>query len=60
MQSAWTTLLTTDYGWMTVGVFVFMLGMGVFFVLFFLRRIRDEESRAPGKGADTMKQHRPG
>ena len=60
MQSAWTSLLTTDYGWMTVAVFVFMLGMGVFFVLFFLRRIRDEESRGVGKGADPMKQHRPG
>ena len=58
MQSAWTTLLTTDYGWMTVAVFVFMLGMGVFFVLFFLRRIRDEEARTSGKGAG--KQHRPG
>jgi protein-S-isoprenylcysteine O-methyltransferase Ste14 len=60
MQSAWTSLLTTDYGWMTVAVFVFMLGMGVFFVLFFRRRIRDEEARARAQGSDALKQHRPG
>ncbi|MDE2121986.1 MAG: DUF3149 domain-containing protein, partial [Betaproteobacteria bacterium] len=45
MQSAWNSLMTTDSGWMTLGVFVFMLGMGVFFVVFFMRKIRDEESR---------------
>lgn len=45
MQSAWNSLMTTESGWMTLGVFVFMLGMGVFFVVFFLRKIRDEESR---------------
>ncbi len=60
MQSAWTSLLTTDYGWMTVAVFVFMLGMGVFFVLFFRRRIRDEEAGARTQGSEVLKQHRPG
>lgn len=45
MQSAWSSLMTTDSGWMTLGVFLFMLGMGVFFVVFFMRKIRDEESR---------------
>ncbi len=60
MQSPWTNLLTTDYGWMTVAVFVFMLGMGVFFVLFFRRRIRDEEAGTRGKGSDPMNPHRPG
>ncbi len=44
MQSAWSSLMTTDSGWMTLGVFLFMLGMGVFFVVFFMRKIRDEES----------------
>ena len=60
MQSPWTNLLTTDYGWMTVAVFVFMLGMGVFFVLFFRRRIRDEEAGARAKAPEALKQHRPG
>jgi hypothetical protein len=37
-----------------------MLGMGVFFVLFFRRRIRDEEAGTRGNGGDPMKQRRPG
>ncbi len=45
MQSVWSSLMTTDSGWMTLGVFLFMLGMGVFFVVFFMRKIRDEEAR---------------
>ena len=44
MQSVWSSLMTTDSGWMTLGVFLFMLGMGVFFVVFFMRKIRDEEA----------------
>ena len=60
MQSAWSSLMTTDSGWMTLGVFLFMLGMGVFFVLFFRRRIRDEEAGTRGNGGDPMKQRRPG
>jgi heme/copper-type cytochrome/quinol oxidase subunit 2 len=45
MQSVWSSLMTTDSGWMTLGVFLFMLGMGVFFVVFFMRKIRDDEAR---------------
>jgi len=38
-----TELLSTDYGMMSLGVIVFILGMGVFFVRMFLKNLKAEE-----------------
>lgn len=37
---------STDYGLMSAGVIAFMLGMGVFFVRFFVSHMHDDEQRA--------------
>jgi hypothetical protein len=42
-----TDLFSTDYGLMSISGIVFMLGMGVFFVRFFKRKIA-EDARAAG------------
>ncbi|WP_210757053.1 DUF3149 domain-containing protein [Azohydromonas sediminis] len=42
---------STDYGLMSAGVIAFMLGMGVFYVRFFVSHIHDEEQRAQRPGA---------
>lgn len=42
-----TDLFSTDYGLMSISGIVFMLGMGVFFVCFFKRKIA-EDARAAG------------
>jgi len=39
-------LFTSDVGLMSLGVIVFMLGMGVFFVRYFLRHMRQDAERA--------------
>jgi len=39
-----TDLLTTDYGLMSISGIVFMLGMGVFFVRFFQRKMAEDEA----------------
>ena len=39
-------LFTSDVGLMSVGVIVFMLGMGVFFVRYFLRHMKEDAERA--------------
>jgi hypothetical protein len=50
MQSVWDSLLSTDSGILSIAVFVFMLAMAVFFIAFFIRRIRAEESgQAPAQ-----------
>jgi hypothetical protein len=38
----WATLLSTDYGLMSFGVILFMLGMAVFFIRKFLQSVKDE------------------
>jgi hypothetical protein len=38
--------LSTDYGLMSLAVIVFMLGMGVFFVRFFLKHMHEDEAAA--------------
>ena len=43
-------LFTTDVGLMSVGGIAFMLGMGVFFVRYFLKHIRADAERAGSKG----------
>jgi hypothetical protein len=39
-------LFTTDVGLMSIGGIVFMLGMGVFFLLYFTRHIKEDAARA--------------
>jgi hypothetical protein len=39
-------LFTSDVGLLSAGVIAFMLGMGVFFVRFFLRHMHDDEAAA--------------
>jgi Protein of unknown function (DUF3149) len=39
-------LFTSDVGIMSLAVIAFMLGMGVFFLRYFLRHIRDDAARA--------------
>ena len=39
-------LFTTDVGLMSIGGIAFMLGMGVFFLRYFLRHMHDDEARA--------------
>ena len=44
-------LFTTDVGLMSIGGIAFMLGMGVFFIRYFIRHIReDEAAQALAKG----------
>jgi Na+-transporting methylmalonyl-CoA/oxaloacetate decarboxylase gamma subunit len=38
--------VSTDYGLMSLGVIVFMLGMGAFFVRFFLKHMEADEAAA--------------
>lgn len=40
-----TDLFSTDYGLMSISGIVFMLGMGVFFLRFFARKM-DEDGKA--------------
>ncbi|MFZ2308999.1 MAG: DUF3149 domain-containing protein [Rhodoferax sp.] len=39
-------LFSTDYGLMSISGIVFMLGMGVFFVSFFKRKMREDAAAA--------------
>lgn len=39
-------LFSTDYGLMSISGIVFMLGMGVFFVVFFKRKMNEDAARA--------------
>lgn len=51
MGSAWQALFGTDYGLLSLAVIVFLLGMGVFFIWFFIRKIQqstDEHARELG------------
>lgn len=45
----WRDLLSTDVGLMSLGVIVFMLGMGGFFVRYFLRHMASDEIRQGSK-----------
>lgn len=46
-MKALTDLFSTDYGLMTVAGIAFMLGMGVWFVRYFLRKMA-EDAKAAG------------
>jgi hypothetical protein len=39
-------LFTTDVGLMSIGGIVFMLGMGVFFLRYFMTHIREDAAKA--------------
>lgn len=39
-------LFTTDVGLLSIGVIAFTLGMGVFFIRYFLRNIREDAAAA--------------
>ncbi|MDO9166100.1 MAG: DUF3149 domain-containing protein [Rhodoferax sp.] len=41
-----TDLFTTDYGLMSIGGIAFMLGMGVFFILLFKRKMAEDAHAA--------------
>jgi hypothetical protein len=41
-----TDLFSTDYGLLSLGSIVFTLGMGVFFFLYFKRKMREDAQRA--------------
>jgi putative copper export protein len=43
---AFRDFFSTDYGLMSAGVIVFMLGMGVFYVRYFLKHMHEDEARA--------------
>ncbi|MGC9163527.1 MAG: DUF3149 domain-containing protein [Thiomonas sp.] len=48
MGSVWQGLFGTDYGLLSLIVILFLIGMGVFFVWFFTRKIQqsaDEHAR---------------
>ena len=45
-MQAWTDFFSTDYGLMSAAVIAVMLGMGVFFVRFFVKHMREDEARA--------------
>ncbi|HVK33313.1 MAG TPA: DUF3149 domain-containing protein [Burkholderiaceae bacterium] len=45
---ALTELFTTDVGLLSIGVIAFMLGMGVFYIRYFLRHIDEDAERAAG------------
>ncbi|MBK7791066.1 MAG: DUF3149 domain-containing protein [Betaproteobacteria bacterium] len=44
---AWQELFGTDVGLLSLAVIVFMLGIGVFFVRLFLRKMNSEVPAAP-------------
>ena len=46
-MKALSDLFSTDYGLMTVAGLTFMMGMGVWFVRYFMRKM-DEDGKAAG------------
>ncbi|MEI6803934.1 MAG: DUF3149 domain-containing protein [Burkholderiales bacterium] len=44
-----TDLFSTDYGLMSIGSIIFMLGMGVFFVRYFNRKMNEDAAAAARK-----------
>jgi hypothetical protein len=47
---ALTELFTTDVGLLSIGSILFMLGMAVFFLRYFLKHIREDGERAVRAG----------
>jgi hypothetical protein len=44
-----TDLFSTDYGLMSISGIAFMLGMAVFFIRFFKRKMNEDAARAEAK-----------
>ena len=44
-MQAWINFLTTDYGLMSAGVILFMLGMGGFFARYVSRHVKEVTER---------------
>ena len=42
---AFSDFITTDYGLMSAAVILFMLGMGGFYVRYFLKHMHEDEAR---------------
>lgn len=49
MDSTMSALLMTDVALMSLGGIAFMIGMGVFFVRYFLRHMHEDEAREANK-----------
>jgi len=45
-MKALSDLFSTDYGLMSVAVIAFMLGMGVWFIVFFIRHVNEDAKNA--------------
>lgn len=45
----WKDLLGSDVGLMSLGVIVFMLGMGAFYIRYFLRHMAEDTARSDGQ-----------
>jgi hypothetical protein len=52
---ALTELFTTDVGLLSFGAIAFMLGMGVFYVIYFVRHVRRDAERQQRRAADAAK-----
>jgi hypothetical protein len=48
-MKALSDLFSTDYGLMSISGIVFMLGMGVFFIRYFNRKMDEDARAAAGK-----------
>lgn len=48
-MKALTDFFTTDYGLLSAGVIMFMLGMMAFFVRYFMGHMKQDEQRAQHK-----------
>lgn len=48
--SALRDFFTTDYGLLSAAVIAFTLGMGAFYVNYFVKHIREDEARARAAG----------
>lgn len=57
MQSVWNSLMATDSGLLSVAVFIFMLGMGVFYIAFFIRKIRADDAAQRSQAANGKPGH---
>lgn len=50
-MKALVDFFSTDYGLMSAGVILFMLGMVVFFIRYFVGHMREDEARARARQA---------
>lgn len=48
-MDAWTLLLTSDFGLMSLGVIIFIIGMAAFFLKMFNDKAAEEQKALAGK-----------